>query len=55
MLHLKKLQLGTKEKATQSVGVNGLQDDMWKEQVRMEAIRLPKHINHWNTNNLRTF
>lgn len=55
MLHLKRLHFGTKEKKVHRLGTNGLEYDMWKEQVRMEAIRLPKHINHWNTNNLRTF
>jgi hypothetical protein len=54
MLHLKKLHFG-KEKKTERLGMNGLQYDMWKEMVRMEAIRLPKHINHWSANNLRTF
>lgn len=55
MLHFKKLHFGAKEKTHQRMEMNGLQYDMWKEQVQMEAIRLPKHINHWNTNNLRTF
>ncbi len=55
MLHLKKLHLGAKEKTSQRHSTNGLEYDMWKEMVQMEAIRLPKHINHWNANNLRTF
>lgn len=55
MLHLKKEHFTRKEKTAQRIGDNGFAYDMWKETVRMDAIRLPKHINHWNTNNLRTF
>lgn len=55
MLHYKKLHTTTKGKTQEVLGMNGLQYGMWKELVRMEAIQLPKHINHWNVNNLRTF
>lgn len=55
MLQFKKNQFESKERNSQSMGMNSLQYDMWKELVRMDAIQLPKHVNHWNANNLRTF
>lgn len=55
MFYLKKINSKIKGKRIDRGGIGGLQYDIWKEQVRMDAVRLSKHINHWNINNLKIF